>query len=394
MAVHRPWLVGLTLLVTAAAAARGDPPSPASPPVVDGMPQEALPTLTARATREVDARQYDAARASLTQALTIAPADPNNLYALARLDAQTGRPGEAVDALRRSAEAGFTDFPRLTADPDLLPLHDRTDYAAFLADRPAYQRRAAERALATFRALFGAGYQYELDEADKFVFAVYTNQAALDGLKRGLIAQAHSQWAQLFPHHPEGYTYVVYASPADYARLRPSPRVLGYYSPSTHMLVTSDLGWVTTHEFTHALHAGDLEGTGQTHPLWITEGLAVLFERSTFKGDVLTPQPNIRLAEVLGWKRAGLLIRLDQLLRLPPATFKAHASLCYAESGALMAFLHDQGLLRKFYDTYKADCDLDPTGRTALEATTGHPLGMTERDWWQWLSTQRPVPRP
>ncbi len=53
-------------------------------------------------------------------------------------------------------------------------------------------------------------------------------------------------------------------------------------------------------------------------------------------------------------------------------------------------YLYEQGLLRKFYDTYKINFERDPTGRLTLEQITGKPLKDFEREWQTWMFKRIP----
>ena len=180
-----------------------------------------------------------------------------NLYNFACLKALRGQADIALDYLERAADAGYTDFIHLGIDPDLTSLRDLPRYRTFVAKKPLYQRRAADRALASLKQQFGDGYLYELDEQDKLIFATNVDRETLDALKKSLKAQARSQWAQLFEHRPDEFIRVVVPSPQDYKKLIRMPGVGGIYMDGSKLLIAQRLGQVMTHEFTHALHAAD-----------------------------------------------------------------------------------------------------------------------------------------
>ncbi len=370
-------------------AAGSSPAATVPPPAWASQIQLAI--LGSRAIHELEGRQFDAARASLTQALAIDPHEPTDLYNLACLDALTGHPAEAGGMLRLAAEDGFDEFAHMADDADLASIRDTAAFRDVIAHQGRYQHMAAERAEDALRARFGPGYIYEIDDADKLIFATNTDRRTLQALKSDMVRQARSQWKTLFARHFQQYVSVVIPSAADYVKVRPNPNVGGFYTPATHTLISSGLGLVTTHEFTHALNFGDIEGTGEEQPIWLTEGLAVLFEGAQFKGDVLTPQPNQRLYELLVLRHHGKLIAFDRLLRMKQGTFLRNAGPCYAESGGIMAYLYDQGQLRPFYDAYKAGYAKDPTGRAALEAVLKKPIADVQKDWEAWL-TRQPLP--
>ena len=382
---------------TRPAGATGASPAATTRPVVD-VSQVRLELLTGQSVRQMEGKQYGRARQTLLEALAIAPREPTTLYNLACLEALTGHPAEAGERLKQAAENGFDDFAHVAVDTDLNTIRDTAAYKDVMAHQGQYMHRSAERALDGFRKRFGEGYLYEIDDQDKLVFATNTDRRTLDALKRAMTRQARSQWQTLFATHPQEYIAVVVPSTADYDKLRPGPNVQGFYNPGNHTLIASGLGLVTTHEFTHALNFGDVEQLGQRHPIWVAEGLAVLFESSAYKPDptrgedVLTPQPNDRLYELLQLKRINRLVSFQRLLKMKQPEFMRRAGPCYAEAGGLMAYLYDRGLLRQWYEAYKAGYDKDPTGRVALEAVLKKPVPEIQKDWEAWLLKQTPPP--
>ncbi len=361
-------------------------------PVFD-LNQRRLRGLTARAIEQLEDRSFKAARDSLTKALAIDPAEPTDLYNLACLDALTHHPDAAVTELQAAAEAGFDDFAHIAIDTDLVAVRDLPGYKDLFTHKAKYLHAAAERAVANLRQQFGDGYLYEVDDEDKFIFATNTDQTTLDALKKSLTDQAKSQWAQLFTHKPEGYTAVVVPSMADYRKIQPNPSIEGFYNPANHTLIASGLGFVTTHEFTHALNFGDLELLNQEHPTWMVEGLAVLFEQTEYRQGVLTPMPNMRFYELQQiYKPSGELIPFDKLMKLDHSDFMEVAGPGYAESGGIMLYLYDKQLLRPFYEAMKANYAKDKTGKLALEMVTGKKLTALQRDWEAWMLRQTPPP--
>jgi hypothetical protein len=353
-----------------------------------------LRRLSAQAIDEMESNQFDKARVTLTKALEIDPAEPENLYNMACLDARTGKADEALVFLKKSAEAGFDDFSHIAVDTDLTTLHDRPEFKQILAEKSKYQHVAAQKAVEALKKNFGPNYICEIDDQDKFIFATNTDQATLDALKKMLVSQARSQWKTLFEHHPEGYIAIVIPSAKDYEKLRPNKNVLGFYNPATHTLIASGLGFVTTHEFTHAMHFGDVEAIDQQHPIWLVEGIAVLFERTEYKGDILTPETNDRIYELQYLQKQKKLIPLAKLIAMKQPEFisSKNVGAGYAESGAVIKYLYDRNLLRPFYDAVKADYDKDPTGKMALEEVTKEKLPDFEKDWNAWIKKQVPPP--
>ena len=355
--------------------------------------------LTAKSIELLSRKKYKSAESTLAEALALDPKEPTNLYNMACLLALTDRKDSAIDFLERSAEEGFIDFIHITQDTDLTGLHGEPRYKAFIAKKDQYQRKAAEAVVEALKKRFGEDYLYEIDDVDKLIFATNTDRPTLDALKQNLIRQAHSQWEQIFEHKPDQYIAVVVPTPREFHKLMPIPGVEGFYRHDVRTLIAKGLGFVTTHEFTHALHAADLDPLGQDHPIWLTEGMAVLFERAEYeKGaagqEVLTPKDNERLVRLQAEARQKKLLPLARLFKMDQKEFLGERVMqCYAESGSVMQYLYDHQQLRKFYDTFKADYAKDKTGREALEKTVGKPLDVFEEDWKAWMLTRLP-PNP
>jgi len=389
-------LLGFLLLATTAVPA-APPAPPATQPELRPVTRPAGPSdadrrriaqLTRQSIELLEQGKLDPAEKVLRQALDLDADDSTNLYNLACVLALKKSPGEAMDYLEKSADAGFTDFIHISQDSDLESLHDLPRFKQFLARKDSYQRRAADHAIALLKSRFGDSYLYEVDDADKLVFATNIDRATLDELKHNLEAQAHSQWAQIFDHKPDEFVTIVVPSPGDYKKLIRMPGVGGIYSNEAKILIAQHLGQVMTHEFTHALHAADRAPLGQEHPIWLAEGLASLYESATFEGpnhDELTPHDNFRLTWLQNAARGHTLLPLAHLLKMKQPEFISRANLAYGESSSLLLYLYEHQLLKKFYDAYKTGFDKDSTGKDALEQVSGQSLDELEKSWTAWM---------
>src|SRR5207253_10098982 len=118
---------------------------------------------------------------------------------------------------------------------------------------------------------------------------------------------------------------IVLPSPGDYhkiiTKIIDKRGVEGIYIHTARMLIAGRLGQVMTHEFTHALHAGDLDPLGQEHPIWLVEGLASLFEAGQVEGETLVPHDNFRLWVLQGAYRKKQLIPLAKLIAFKQPEF-------------------------------------------------------------------------
>ncbi|HEX2972838.1 MAG TPA: PDZ domain-containing protein [Tepidisphaeraceae bacterium] len=369
---------------------------PATRPLAELSPEDRhrLVQLTRQAVDLLKRNQLEPAERTLAQALQINPTHYLNLYNMACVKAVLGKADEAIECLERAALAGYTDFIHIEKDPDLQSLRDLPRYRDFLAHKEDYQRRVADLTLAWLQRELGEGYLFEIDTQNKLIFATNTDAPTLEALKKRLLIQASSLWEELFEHRPEQYISIVLPSPVDYRQIVSRPGVGGFYNHEKRILIAQRLGQVMTHEFTHALHNADLDPLGQEHAPWVSEGLATLYEPAQLDHNTLIPADNFRLRAVQDAAKAKRLLPLRRLLEMDQKAFTANAvvNLTYGQSGSLLLYLHEQGLLRKFYDTYKARFQADKTGRLALEEVTGQSLPDLENNWKTWMLSRTPPP--
>ncbi len=349
-----------------------------------------LRELTRKAILALEARKFDVAEAALNEALVLEPDNYTNIYNMACLKSLKGNLDDAMAHLERACDAGFTDFLHIEQDSDLNNLRKLPRYLTLINSKDLYQKKDADRAIVTLRKQFGDKYLYELDPADKLVFVANTDPGTLTAVKKWLIAQAKSQWAELFANKPDQYIVVLLPSAADYRKLIRQPGVEGIYMPEVRTLIARRLGQVMTHEFTHAMHAGDLDRSAQEHPIWIIEGLASMYEAGQFEGEKLVPHDNFRLWYLQAAHRSARLIPLERLLKYQQPEFVKNANLAYGQASSVMLYLYETGLLKKFYETFKAGIEKDPTGKVAIETVSGKTLKEFEKDWQTWMSHRVP----
>jgi PDZ domain/Protein of unknown function (DUF1570) len=379
-------------------AARGNPSARAASTRAATRPATRPSEVDRRKLRQLSRQALGAAKAgrleeaekSLGQALVIDPHHSTNLYNMACVKALRGRHDAAIDYLERAAVEGFTDFMHVEKDPDLAPLRKLERYKQFIARKDEWQRKAADKVISVLRREFGAGYLYEVDESAKLIFATNTDAQTLAATKKWLGAQARSQWEQLFANRPDQYVSIILPSAADYREIVSRPGVGGFYNHENRILIAQRLGQIMTHEFTHALHAADLDASGQEHPIWLMEGIATMYEASQFEGDVLVPADNFRLSALKSAARSGRLIPFDKMLKMEQRAFVGNATIAYGQAGSLLLYLYEKGKLRTFYDAFKAGYEHDKTGAKALEEVTEMPLALLEREWKAWMLQRTP----
>ena len=398
LALIRPaWVVAI-LLIAAAYVCNARPTS--APATAPARPSETdrqhVAELSRRAGDLIDQRKFAQAEDVLLEALRVIPDEATCLYDLACVHAGEGETERAMEDLERATAAGFTDFSHLQKNPAFDELRGSARFKRLLAREGEIRRNATQQILRDLKADFGPEYLYEVDEAHRLIFAAHTSRAALDEIRDELQIEATSQWEQLFSHKPDEFIRIVIATPADFARLVPRHDAGGYYDDTTRTVLVRGPGAALRHEFTHALHAADQHALGQVHPVWLSEGLATLYEQpKRERGDDgftrLIPADTWRLAKVKTAARRGSLIPLRKLFNLSREDFNKRPDLAYGQAGSLLLYLFERGSLKKFYDAYTRGYAHDPIGRTALEQTAGTGLAGLQKQWVDWLLA-RPTP--
>jgi hypothetical protein len=247
------------------------------------------------------------------------------------------------------------------------------------SDTPEDQQRRAQAILAKLTKKYGQGLIYEIDERLKIVFATDTDQRTLQEIKTFITAHSEALLRDLFTHGKR--TYLSVAIPKDWQ----NKRVTGHFYPGT--VDARTIGSNLRHEFTHALHYADQQGLGQTHPIWIMEGLASLYEDSKIVDGHAIPKLNYRLLEIQQEVRDKRFLDWDKLLKLEHKAFTSHH---YAQARYMCMYLYRTGRLKEFYDLFTAGFAKDPSGAAAFEAVYGKPLADIQQDWIDWLLKLEP----
>ena len=255
----------------------GNPPH--HPPAkLSDQQRKQLSILSRQAVDLIDKRSFKDAEKALHEALEIDSENPTCLFNLACVHAAMRRPAAALDDLRRATDAGFTDFTHIETDPIFIDVRALKGYADLVARRAEITHAAGQRIVSELREMMGDKYVFDVDEKRKFVFAARTSRSAMETLEKSLNDEAASLGDLVFSHPSDEFIRIVMATPADFARLESRPGVGGYYDDSTRMLLVHRPGPELRHEFVHALHAADQHSLGEVHPIWLSEGLATLFE--------------------------------------------------------------------------------------------------------------------
>jgi hypothetical protein len=271
-------------------------------------------------------------------------------------------------------------------DTDLDNIRGDARYRSILARRDEILKRGAEKRVEQLKKQFGEDYIVDVDEERKIIYATNQSKTCLEELKSALNEYADAQWETLFDHRPTYYITILCPSPEDFRKMVPNRGVGGYYNHQGKILVCGGIGMTLRHEFTHALHFGDLDARGQGHPIWLVEGLATCFEESTLIEGVPSPLPNGRLNVVRVALATGKYLSWEELFPYSHQRYMQNASVCYAESRYIVYYFWQLGKLKEFYDTFCETFEKDKTGKLAVEQVFGKALAEVEKDFRGWIS--------
>lgn len=250
---------------------------------------------------------------------------------------------------------------------------------------------AEAKALAELnRRKFGEGYTTRIDNRRHLVYVSALDARAFDRVVGMLGPYADAQRSLLFPAPFQWNVTVVLPTLSDYRESHPPAEASGYYRPATRTLTSMSLSDVLVHEFTHALHHSDQVRANQRHPVWISEGLATLFQRSRVRAGKIELPLDAGLAVLRESVRQKRVRSLAALCAMDREAFSLDAEACYPHARYVMLYLDRQGKLKEFYETYKSHYASDLTGVKALERALGKPLEEIESDWRRWVLELKP----
>jgi hypothetical protein len=160
----------------------------------------------------------------------------------------------------------------------------------------------------------------------------------------------------------------------------------GYYKPSDKtMLMNINTGTGTlVHEMTHALVRYDFENI----PSWFNEGLGSLYERCSLNNKQILGYVNWRLPALQDAIADKSYTSLDKLVKTDSDEFYGSRSdVNYSQARYLCLYLQENGLLKKFYKSFRDTYKDDNTGKTQLEKVTGKSITELDADYVSWAKT-------
>ncbi len=362
-----------------------------------------LNEMREKALKLLQDKKYAEAIALYQEILEAEPDDATSIYNLACGYALTKENAKALAMLRKSLEAGFIKFGHIEKDPDLDGLREDAEYKKLMGDRAKYVESGVALSVErVHKALAGRGidakaYKTLHDKARNFVYMHTRSDEDLAQIRKSLEDYGEWQWKNLLQNRPQDHIYIVLLNTADTGKVFPRGGG-GVFNAGSNVLLCGDIpAWklvktsVIMHEFTHALHFADMSARRQTHPIWLVEGLATLFETASRDGGNVVPAHSQRLGILQQAIRARRNIPWTQVMGMNHPQFMQNAIIAYAQSRYMLFYMLEKGLLKKFYDAYtdKESYADDKSALRTIEVVFGKPIAEVERDWRQWVLAQK-----
>jgi hypothetical protein len=141
----------------------------------------------------------------------------------------------------------------------------------------------------------------------------------------------------------------------------------GLYDHASKRLVAIDAGSTLRHEFAHVLHQRLCERVGQTHPVWMLEGVATLVEDMDANGTDFVPATSWRTNAAFRMAGASVLPTLKSLSSLEPAVFGGPRALAnYAATRSAFLWATQNDILHPWFVMYMTNREMgiahDATG--------------------------------
>ncbi|MEM1072059.1 MAG: PDZ domain-containing protein [Planctomycetota bacterium] len=324
-------------------------------------------------------------------------------YNLACARSMRGDGEGAAEHLITAIERGFSDFSRIESDPNLRAFRATDTFEQLQTAWPAFLDRRIDTQLEAARRVYGPRYSYIKDEKHRLGFVSAYDTVTSRQAREEVRLVADWTIRNLFPElgspssdHPDPWVMVILPTRehfAGWARqtygdmpASATSQLGGAYSHDDKKLVTVDLGSTLRHEFLHVLHFRSADRLGQSHPIWIQEGLAAIVEDMgpTSRGP-FDPVPSWRTNSIKRLAQQNKLPGISDFATMPRDRFSGNRPLAnYAFARAVFMYLHERGQLGEWYSTYTQTHDLDPTGRKALIAVTGRTLNEFDDDIRRW----------
>ncbi len=354
--------------------------------------------------------ELERADALLEQQRRLTPGSHAVYYNLACVRSLMGLTPEAADMLAASIEHGFDDIHQLRRDPHLDAIREEPLYQQVVASWTDILDARRDANVEHVRSWLDGRYELATDDTLRItLLSAHDNASTLDSLNE---LNAIARWASdhafaglldpaITPDDP--WVVVVLPNAKDFAQwsigaLGASAqgnfsKVGGAYLHDTKHLVAQDLGATLRHEFCHVLHWRDMTRRGQTHPIWIQEGLCSVLEDYDIRGTSIVPAPSWRSNIVKRQLDIGRLDTITKLSKYTQRDFSSRRPLAkYAQARTVFLYLATTGKLRAWYDAYTASYSDDPSGLKAFETVFAKPINDVEADYRDWVRALPMVP--
>jgi len=158
----------------------------------------------------------------------------------------------------------------------------------------------------------------------------------------------------------------------------------GFCSDDTDSLIMNIAtgGGTLVHEMFHAFVPANFEKC----PSWFNEGVASLYEQCGKRNGMIVGYTNWRLEGLKTAIRGNKTITFKELSGTTSQQFYGSGSgMHYAQARYLCYYLQENGLLVKYYRSFRENVESDPTGYETLVEILGNPdMGKFQEQWEAW----------
>jgi hypothetical protein len=373
-----------------------------------------LADLDAAFEKAFAAKQFAEAEAAMRQLTELQPGNIAMRYNLAltiaaQSTAANDRDAEAATLIVRAIDDGFSDARRILRDPMLERVREHAQLRAMLQDWAKVQETQREALLAAAQQEFpSCTHRVTLEELRIELITHLPQDEA--GLIAGELAKVHEFVTRhALPSNEQlgidrlierdsatnpnaaalwsdPWSIIIIPDAQDYKgwtnrmfgganpNLGAAGAIGGLYDHASKRLVAIDAGSTLRHEFAHVLHQRLCERVGQTHPVWMLEGLATLVEDMDPRAnDEFFPAASWRSNSAFRMAGTRVLPTAKSLSAMPPQVFGGPRALMhYAAVRNIFFFAHEKGLLSEWFENYMKSRETgiahDPSGFASLLA--------------------------
>jgi len=343
-------------------------------------------------------KKYEETEKVIEVELVKFPEDAELLFLKAVMLAKKGKDEPAAAALKTAFESGYCDFASIFEEKDFNKLVENKKLDFLLNDKPKLYALGRKNLLVSIRKELASYYEVKLKTDNVLIFTDVKEKEYIEQIRKftGLFGE-YARANLMFEQSPFSVLWIFSdkddVNSAMIGMLTGSDGYFsGLFDPSYGVLFTdiySGLG-VFSHEYTHALHAGDASKNNQSHPKWLKEMLSTGNEEIDYDEKLNKIELNKlggRFESMLDGIANDKIIPLEKLIIMSNEELMdgKNIELFYAEVRYLGLYLQEKGLLKMFYEQYKKDYNTDKTGKTTLETVLKMKLDGFQRIWERWI---------